>query len=103
MTDPRMRGTTTRELIAALESEGFRWVGGHGGHRVYRHPDGRKVVVPYHGSGQPLPKGLLGSLLRGTAWTEDDLTRLGLLGHRAQSRQRRARRRGDNPGMSATL
>jgi predicted RNA binding protein YcfA (HicA-like mRNA interferase family) len=64
--------------MRALERDGFEYRRTRGSHRIYRHPDGRRAVVPLHHSGDTLPIGTLNSILRGTRWTEDDLERLGL-------------------------
>ena len=38
-----------RQLIADLERAGFRFEGGRGSHRKYRHPSGNHVVLSGHG------------------------------------------------------
>lgn len=82
MTRPELRGLTTRELVAALEADGFVWTGGKGSHRVYRHANGRRVVVAYHRPGATFPPGALGAMIAATGWTGEDPRRLGLLGER---------------------
>ncbi len=37
------------EAVYVLEHAGFVHDGGKGSHQVYRHPDGRKMVLPRHG------------------------------------------------------
>jgi len=44
-----------------LESLGFAYVRTKGSHAIYRHPDGRAVVVPQHGT---IKRGTLASILR---------------------------------------
>jgi predicted RNA binding protein YcfA (HicA-like mRNA interferase family) len=39
--------TNTRSIIRRLDREGWVNLGG-GKHDVFRHPDGRKIVVPRH-------------------------------------------------------
>lgn len=39
------------EASSVLEHLGFRYDGGKGSHRVFRHEDGRKIVLPFHGNG----------------------------------------------------
>jgi predicted RNA binding protein YcfA (HicA-like mRNA interferase family) len=39
--------TNTRKIIRRLEGEGWVSIGG-GAHEVFRHPDGRKIVLPRH-------------------------------------------------------
>ena len=74
-----LRNTPVRELIRALEGDGFTYRRRRGSGRVYRHPDGRRAVIHYHHAGDTLPIGTLRSVLAGTRWTEDDLQRLGLI------------------------
>ena len=75
-----LRNVPVRDLIAALERDGFRLRRNtRTGSRVYSHPDGRVTVVHYHRGGDTLPRGTLGDLARGTRWNEDDLRRLGIL------------------------
>lgn len=80
MTRPELRGLTAREFIRALETDGFAWTGGKGSHRVYRHTDGRRVIVAYHRPGGTFPPGTLGTMFSATRWTGEDLRRLGLIG-----------------------
>jgi predicted RNA binding protein YcfA (HicA-like mRNA interferase family) len=42
---------TFDEASSVLEHFGFVYDGGKGSHRVFRHSDGRKIVLPYHGDG----------------------------------------------------
>ncbi|MBI3108274.1 MAG: type II toxin-antitoxin system HicA family toxin [Candidatus Rokubacteria bacterium] len=46
---------------------------------MYRHPDGRRIVIHYHHGGDTLPIGTLRQIREATRWAEDDLRRLGLL------------------------
>jgi predicted RNA binding protein YcfA (HicA-like mRNA interferase family) len=43
------RAFTFGEAELLLLQAGFVKDGGEGSHRVYRHPDGRKMVLAYHG------------------------------------------------------
>jgi predicted RNA binding protein YcfA (HicA-like mRNA interferase family) len=74
-----LKNTPARELIRALERDGFQYTRRKGSQRVYRHPDGRRVVIHYHHAKDTLPPGTLKSFLNGTQWNEDDLIRLGLV------------------------
>jgi len=85
MTRPELRGLTARGLVSALEADGFLWTGGKGDHRVYRHVDGRRVVVPFRAPGDTFPAGTLHAMLEGARWTGEDLRRLGLLGPRGDA------------------
>lgn len=75
-----LRNTPVRELIRALEGDGFylRRTTQTGGH-IYVHPDNRRVVIHYHYSSDTLKRKTLKSILEGTCWTDDDLKRLGLI------------------------
>ena len=67
------------EFRHALEKDGFRQTGKSGGHLIFRHPDGRRVVLSYHKSGDTFPPKTLKSMIRDAGWREDDLERLGLV------------------------
>ncbi len=73
------RGLTARRLIRALQTDGFQLARTRGSHRIYRHPDGRRVVVAYHALSDTFPIGTLKGMLADVGWTEEDLRRLGLL------------------------
>lgn len=77
--NPELRAVTAQQLTRALEGDGFRWVRSAGSHRVYRHADGRRVVVAYHRPGATFPPKTLLAMLCGTGWTDDDLRRLKLI------------------------
>ena len=52
--DPdRIGNVTVAEVETALRAAGFVRDGGRGSHLVWRHSDGRKAVVPCHGSRLP--------------------------------------------------
>jgi len=74
-----MRSLTARELISALQRDGFRLVRQVGSHQRYVHADGRRVTVAPHGGGQTFTLGTLRSMIeRQARWTEQDLIRLRL-------------------------
>jgi len=73
-----LRNVSTGRIIRALVREGFQFTQRQGSQRIYRHPDGRRVVIHYHRSSDTQPPYTLRNLLIGTRWTEDDLKRLGL-------------------------
>ncbi len=75
----RLRNTPVRELVRALERDGFSYRRTRGSSRVYRHDDGRRTVVHYHRSNDTLPLDTLRSILAGTRWAQEDLERLGLV------------------------
>jgi len=56
------RGITARLFIKALHRDGFSLSRTRGSHRIYRHPDGRRVVVAFHRFGDTFPIGTLRSM-----------------------------------------
>jgi len=73
------RGLSARRLLRALEADGFVLQRVRGSHRIYRHSDGRRVVVAFHALNDTFPVGTLHAMIADTGWQEDDLRRLGLL------------------------
>jgi predicted RNA binding protein YcfA (HicA-like mRNA interferase family) len=74
-----LRNVPVRKLVRVLEHDGFVFRRLKGSQRVYRHPDGRRVVIHYHYGGDTLPIGTLRQVLEATRWTEEDFSRLGLM------------------------
>lgn len=75
----RIRSLTARQIVNALQRDGFEMVRQRGSHRHFYHPDGRLVMVAYHRSGDTYPLRRLRQMLQLQArWTWDDLRRLGL-------------------------
>jgi predicted RNA binding protein YcfA (HicA-like mRNA interferase family) len=75
----RLRNLTARRLIKALEEDGFFLRRQKGSHRRFNHPDGRRVTVTFHHSGDTFPIGTLRSMIeRQAKWSETDLLRLDL-------------------------
>jgi len=58
---PALSDVPTRKVIRVLESVGFEHVRTKGSHAVYRHADGRVVVIPRHAT---VKRGTLSSILR---------------------------------------
>lgn len=52
-----------KELCKILEKLGFEKIHGKGSHVRFKHPDGRRTVVPVHGN-ENLGKGLLNEILK---------------------------------------
>lgn len=75
----KLKNIPVRDLLRALEQDGFQYRKRKGSQRVYRHKDRRRVVIHYHHPKDTLPPGTLQNFLKGTRWTEDDLKRLGLI------------------------
>ena len=46
---------------------------------MYRHPDGRRVVVAFHGFNDTFPIETLQAMISDAGWQDDDLLRLELL------------------------
>ncbi len=72
------RGVTAREFIRAPHADGFQLKRTRGSHRIYRHADGRRVLVAYHRVSETFPIGTLRAMIADIGWTDDDLRRLGL-------------------------
>ena len=62
-----LRSTTARELISALVRDGFGFDRGSGSHQIYRHNDGRRVTVTFHGSGDTFAPKTLKSMIESDA------------------------------------
>jgi predicted RNA binding protein YcfA (HicA-like mRNA interferase family) len=72
---PALADLPVKKVIRALESVGFEHVRTKGSHAIYRHEDGRTVVVPLHGS---VKRGTLASIVRQAGLTAAEF--LALLG-----------------------
>jgi predicted RNA binding protein YcfA (HicA-like mRNA interferase family) len=67
-------------LVNALLKDGFYLRNQTGSHQQYLHPDGRRVTVSYHRSGETFTPQILKSMIEIQAvWTEEDLKRLKIL------------------------
>ena len=76
----KLASLTARELIRAINQEGFFFVRQRGSHHRYRHPDGRRITVPFTRFGDTFAKETLKSIVEKQAkWTAKDLKRLNLL------------------------
>ena len=74
-----IRSITVREIINAVYRDGFALQNSTGSYQRFRHPDGRRVTVTFHGSRQILGIGLLQRMIRDQIYcTEEDLRRLDL-------------------------
>ncbi|MFI5092542.1 MAG: type II toxin-antitoxin system HicA family toxin [Candidatus Acidiferrum sp.] len=49
-----------------------------GSHRIYRHANGRRVVVAFHSLSETFPIGTLRAMIEDAGWKDADLRRLGL-------------------------
>lgn len=76
----KLRSITARRVVKALRGDGFVLRRQKGSHRLYEHPDGRKVTVAFHHASDTFPLPTLKSMIEIQArWSEADLKRLGLL------------------------
>jgi predicted RNA binding protein YcfA (HicA-like mRNA interferase family) len=73
-----LRRITIREIVEALEKDGFTLHRTKGNHYYYK-KNNRLVTVPYHHSGDTLPPGTLHRIIKQAGWTEADLKRLELI------------------------
>ncbi len=73
-----IRNIKAKDLIKALEKDGFEFKRASGSHHVYKHQDGRRVIVAYHHLGETIPIGTLLSIIDDAGWSNEDLIRLGL-------------------------
>jgi predicted RNA binding protein YcfA (HicA-like mRNA interferase family) len=62
-------------LNKVAEAAGFHWVRCEGSHNVFRHPSGRMVIIPDHGS-QVMVRPLLRKILRDLGLSPADYRRL---------------------------
>lgn len=74
------RGLQARRFVRALEADGFVLHRVRGSHRIYRHADGRRVIVAYHSLSDTFPIGTLRAMINDAGWEEADLRRLDLAG-----------------------
>lgn len=60
-----------KELCKILEKIGFKKIQGRGSHVRFKHPDGRRTVVPVHGN-ENIGKGLLREILKQIKLTREE-------------------------------
>jgi predicted RNA binding protein YcfA (HicA-like mRNA interferase family) len=73
------RGVSARQFVRALQADGFVLQRVRGSHRIYRHADGRRIVVAYHQPGDTFPIGTLRAMIHDAGWEDEDLRRLNLI------------------------
>lgn len=64
-----------KELCKILEKIGFKKIYGKGSHVRFKHPDGRRTVVPVHGN-EDLGPGLLTAILKQIKLTREEFEKL---------------------------
>ena len=69
---PRISG---KELCKILEKIGFKKVYGKGSHIRFKHPDGRRTVIPVHGN-EDMGPGLLTAILKQIRLTREEFEKL---------------------------
>ncbi len=74
----KLRNVRTRQILAALERDGFEKTHQTGSHATYRRGD-QKLMVPIHSPGATIPIGTLHRIIADAGWTEEDLRRLKLI------------------------
>jgi len=69
---------SARRFIRALEGDGFALQRVRGSHGIYRHADGRGVVVAYHALDDTFPIGTR-AMIADAGWRDGDLLRFELI------------------------
>lgn len=64
-----------KEMCKLLERLGFEKIYGKGSHIRFKHPDGRRTVVPVHGN-EDLGRGLLREILRQVNLSKEEYEKL---------------------------
>jgi len=76
----KLRSLSVRKIILALIKDNFYLAEQSGSHQQYRHPDGRRVTVTFHHSGDTFKPKTLKSMVEIQAkWSKEDLIRLKLI------------------------
>ena len=68
----RLPTVNAKQLIRVLHRHGFDQTRQSGSHVVFRHADGRRTTVPFHGT-RDLGPGLLRQIMKDAGLTPDDL------------------------------
>jgi predicted RNA binding protein YcfA (HicA-like mRNA interferase family) len=68
---PKLNFISGKELCKILEKLGFEKIYGKGSHVRFRHPDGRRTVVPVHNN-ENIGKGLLLEILKQIKITKEE-------------------------------
>lgn len=72
---PKLVLISGKEFCRILEKLGFEKIYGKGSHVRFKHPDGRRTVVPVHGN-EDLGKGLLGQILKQIKLSREEYEKL---------------------------
>jgi predicted RNA binding protein YcfA (HicA-like mRNA interferase family) len=68
---PPLPVLSAKQLVSALQRNGFEWKRRKGSHITLQHPDGRTTVVPDH---KTIAKGTLRAILRDAHLEVEDIT-----------------------------
>lgn len=60
---PKLPKLTGKEVAGIVEKFGFAHIHTTGSHMVYKHKDGRKIVIPHH-AGEEIGPGLLNNIIK---------------------------------------
>jgi predicted RNA binding protein YcfA (HicA-like mRNA interferase family) len=71
----KLKKLSGKEMCKLLEKVGFRKIFGKGSHVRFKHPDGRRTVVPVHDN-EDLGKGLLLEILKQINLSKEDFEKL---------------------------
>lgn len=71
----KLKRISGKKLCKILEKIGFEKIYGKGSHIRFKHPDGRRTVVPVHGN-EELEKGLLLEILKQIKLSRNELDKL---------------------------
>jgi len=74
----QLKNKTAKDLVKALERDGWKKDITVGAEQIYRHPDGRRVSIHYHPKKTYGPN-LLKNLLKDIGWSVEDMKRLKLI------------------------
>ncbi|MBI2415906.1 MAG: type II toxin-antitoxin system HicA family toxin [Candidatus Kerfeldbacteria bacterium] len=72
---PKLPVVKARELIRALQQQGFVILVQVGSHVQLKHPDGRRTTIPFH-AGKDIKPGTLLNILRQINMSKVDLQRI---------------------------
>ncbi|OIO80251.1 hypothetical protein AUJ84_04370 [Candidatus Pacearchaeota archaeon CG1_02_32_132] len=72
---PKLIPISGKKLCKLLEKMGFEKIHGKGSHFRFKHPDGRRTVVPVHGN-EDIGRGLLKAILNQVKITVDEYDKL---------------------------
>ena len=72
---PKLPVLQDRDLVRLLVQFGFIERRQTGSHKVFKHPDGRRIVVAMH-AGKGIPKGALRGIIKDMGVSIEELTRM---------------------------